>query len=323
MNIQLLGTSSGTPTNTRNVSATAVWAGQAKRWYLVDCGEGTQYQLLKCSLSSANLKAVFITHVHGDHCFGLPGLISSMQLQGRTEPLQVFGPAGVREIVETALTYSQAYMAFDIHYHLVDGSKTVYCDDSFAVQSCTLSHRVPSYAYCFEEVNLQARLRVDRLEQDGIPKGPLWGRIQRGEVITLENGARIEPAQYLDNSRTPRIGVIAGDNDRPECLDQFTRPIDVLVHEATFTEAVLQHVGPKSQHSSSHRVAHYAQERGIPNLVLTHFSARFGDSEGSAQSIALVEAEARAAYQGRLYLARDFDHYYLDSVHCLQKLNTH
>jgi ribonuclease Z len=312
MELQFLGTSSGTPTKNRNVSGLALRPAQTGHWYLVDCGEGTQHQVLHTSLSLCSLRAVFITHLHGDHCYGLPGLLASAGMLNRTEPLLIAAPASVRRFVEGVLDTTELRLPYPIEFLLVDDAPSIGSLPDVAVQVTPLSHRVPSYAFSFTEKGVGNKLDAARLQADGVPSGPLRGQLQRGEQVRLADGRVLQGSDYLLPPRKPRKIIVAGDNDRPELLGWAARGADVLVHEATYTEEILQKIGPGPQHSSARMVAQFASEAQIPNLVLTHFSARYQEG-GDGLSLADVEAEARASYAGKLFLASDLARFGLDT----------
>jgi ribonuclease Z len=311
MEILFLGTSSGTPTKTRNVSALALRPPQTKAWYLVDCGECTQHQLLHAPLSLLDLAAIFITHIHGDHCYGLPGLLASAGMLNRTQPLTIAGPPAVRHFVEGVMETTQLRLPYPVEYIDVEKISAMRQFAEVEVQSTALSHRVPSYGYSFSEKGIRGKLDALKLKQDGIPPGPVWNRIQQGQNAVLPNGHAVTADNYLLPPRKPRKIIVGGDNDTPALLAAQAVDADVLIHEATYTEAVLEKVGAAPQHSSAKQVAQFAQEAGIPNLVLTHFSPRYHEQKG--ETLALLEAEARSFYRGRLFLANDGGHYTLDT----------
>ena len=316
MELRFLGTSSGTPTKTRNVTALAVKRRQSRDWYLVDCGEGTQHQLLRTPLSVQSLRGIFITHVHGDHCYGLPGLLASAGLFGRTEPLLLAGPRAIEGYVDAVRRHTDLHLPYAIDFRAVDEAPphgTVWSDAAFEVSAHPLSHRVPSFAYAFTETPGEPPLDVAALEARGVPRGPLWSQLRRGEAVHAPSGELLDPRDFLRPAPPPRRIVVGGDNDTPALLHDACRSAQVLVHEATYTEAALAKAGPLPQHASAERVARAATLAGLPNLVLTHFSARFADDTTRSPSIADIEAEARAAYAGRLFLARDFDVFTLDA----------
>lgn len=309
MDLQFLGTSSGVPTKARNVSATAVIEASGKSWYLVDCGEGTQHQLLHTSLSMRDLRGIFITHVHGDHCYGLPGLLASAGMSGRSEPLELIMPLALHEWLRLSLAVSQTYLPFELHLLAVETLQD-WRSAQVAVTTVELSHRVPSYGFVFTEINPEPRLDTDRLQADGIPRGPLWGDLAHGRQVEHE-GRVLDTLTYLKASRAARRIVVSGDNDSPALLAEAAKGADVLVHEATFTEPVLQRSQSNFGHSTAAAVAQFAEAAGVPNLVLTHFSARYQDNPQRSPSIDDVRQEAQAHYSGQLTLARDLQRYHL------------
>ncbi|WP_306395204.1 MBL fold metallo-hydrolase [Telluria beijingensis] len=312
MEIIVLGTSSGTPTRQRNMSGLALRLRGARQWVLVDCAEGTQHRILRTPLSVMSLRAVFITHMHGDHCYGLPGLLASAGLLGRSEPLTIVGPPPLRTMIECIMQASELNLPYPLAWltpdELADGPLL----PELAVDATALSHRIPSWAYGFTEGALERKLDTDKLRADGVPSSALWGDIQQGRDVVLPDGRAIAARDYLLPPRRARRIVVAGDNDSPDLLAASAHGADVLVHEATYTEDVLQKIGPGPQHSSSMRIARFAQEAKVGNLVLTHFSPRY--QEGGPMPLALLEEEARAQYDGHLLLARDLDHYVLDRL---------
>jgi len=314
MEILFLGTSAGTPTRQRTMSGVALRLRGARQWVLVDCAEGTQHRILRTPLSLMSLRAVFITHMHGDHCYGLPGLLASAGMLGRSEPLTIVGPPPLRGMIDAIMAASELTLPYPLTYltpdELGDASLLQSSLPDLTVEATALSHRIPCWAYAFTESALERRLDTDKLRADAVPSSSLWGDLQRGRDIALEDGRRIVASDYLLPPRRARRIVVAGDNDTPELLAQAAHAADVLVHEATYTEEVLQKVGPGPQHSSALRVARFAQEAGVRNLVLTHFSPRYQD--GGALPLSLLEDEARSAYDGSLVLARDLDHFVLD-----------
>ncbi|QYX54312.1 ribonuclease Z [Pseudomonas sp. S07E 245] len=309
MDLQFLGTSSGVPTKARNVSATAVIEASGKSWYLVDCGEGTQHQLLHTSLSMRDLRGIFITHVHGDHCYGLPGLLASAGMSGRSEPLELIMPLALHEWLRLSLAVSQTYLPFELHLLAVETLQD-WRSAQVAVTTVELSHRVPSYGFVFTEINPEPRLDTERLQADGIPRGPLWGDLAHGRQVEHE-GRVLDTLTYLKASRAARRIVVCGDNDSPALLAEVAKGADVLVHEATFTEPVLQRSQSNFGHSTAAAVAQFAEAAGVPNLVLTHFSARYQDNPQRSPSIDDVRQEAQAHYSGQLTLARDLQRYHL------------
>jgi ribonuclease Z len=304
MDLLFLGTSSGTPTRARNVSALALQEDKGKGWYLVDCGEGTQHRLLRTPLSLHDLRAIFITHVHGDHCYGLPGLLASAGMMGRKAPLAIVAPVGIEQWVRDTLQMSQSWLGYALQFHAVE-TLGEWRNSEVQVEAAALSHRVPCYGYRFSEARPDPQLDIARLERDGVPRGPLWGQLARGFDVE-DHGRTLRSADYLSFNRAPRRIVVGGDNDRPELLAQACHGAHVLVHEATYTEAVATEARSGFGHSTAAAVAQFAESVALPNLVLTHFSARYQKNAGRGHSIDDLRSEAAASFSGQLYLAEDF-----------------
>ena len=317
MDLLFLGTSSGTPTRARNVSGLGLLEENGKGWYLIDCGEATQHQVLRTPLSLSALRAIFITHVHGDHCFGLPGLLASAALQGRQAPLEIIAPKGIEAWLNATLAMSQTWLPYPLVFHAVETLQE-WRTRRMRVRRTALSHRSPSFAYRFEEARPDTTLDIARLERDAIPRGPLWGQLARG-FDTEHDGRLLRSEDYLLAGRAPRIIVIGGDNDSPALLAEACQSAQVLVHEATFGQADIDARGSFG-HSTAASVAEFAQEAGLPNLVLTHFSARYQHAPGRGACITELHDEAKARYQGTLFLAEDFLHLHLSKDGALRRV---
>ena len=293
MKIIPLGTSSGKPTLRRNVSALAV-VGEGE-WWLFDCGEGTQTQIARAGISPQKLAGVFISHLHGDHFNGLPGLLSTMSLDQREKELTLVGPTGIDEYLRLLarlnichVNYPLRLREFDAQYFAGGEQELVYESARFTVTTRPLDHRIFALGYRLEEKTKPGRFNLERANALGIPPGPLYSRLQSGQSITLEDGRMIHPSEVLG---PPRPGKVVS-----YCLD--TRPCanavklsenaDWLIHEATFTEELIEesnHFG----HSTAIQAAEIAIEAKARHLLITHFSSRFPD-------IRLLLEEARSVF---------------------------
>lgn len=302
MDILFLGTSSATPTKARNVSGTAVIDTVGSGWTLVDCGEGTQHRLLHTALSLNDLRAICVTHVHGDHSYGLPGLLASAGLLGRKHPLTIIAPAGIEPWIAATLDYSRLQLPYSLNFVAVE-SGGGWEFGRMHIDAVELSHRVPSFAYRFCERQDEPTLDTAKLLEHGIPRGPLWGQLQQGATVDY-GGTPLHGPDFLLPPQPPLRAIVAGDNDRPELLRTVCEGVDVLVHEATYTEEVAVRTARDTGHSTAGAVAAFAASIGLPNLVLTHFSARY-QSGGKSPSVEDIRAEAAAYYGGRLFLAED------------------
>lgn len=320
MEFTFLGTSGGTPTRSRNVTALALSHSGRKPWYLVDCGEGTQHQLLRAHYSVMQLQAIFITHVHGDHTFGLPGLLTNASMLGRTKSLDVIAPVQTQRFITATLENSDSSLGYPLNF--IDSEASDFCwqDQDFEVTNVALSHRVPCRAYVFTERNIERQLLQVKLRADDIEPGPSWGELQKGHNVTLEDGRLLSSNDYTQIPRVARRLIVSGDNDDPGLLTDACKGSHVLIHEATYTQDIADRVGPWPQHSSAEQVARFAQQARLPSLVLTHFSSRYQSAAGVTPNISQLAVEAMQHYRGQLFLARDFDTYRLEkdlSLICL------
>lgn len=332
-NITFLGTSSGIPTHERNVSAIAVECmvnTHAKRnpWFLVDCGEGTQHQLLKSHLSPNELSAIFITHTHGDHCYGLGGLLASLGMHGRKKPLTLIAPKAIGQLLDALMTVSELHLNYPIDFKDIESmmgesvcAQNAVCltlsdEHHVDVSIHQLSHRVNSYGFEFCQRLQKDKLLTDKLTADGIDN-VYWGKILKSTTPLLIDDMPINTDEYRVHQKTRLKIVIAGDNDEPSLLANAIKDAKALVHEATYTDDVKQKIinKPASQggfdpkHSSAKQVAQFAQAHHIPKLILTHFSARYASFEdvASAQpNMGHIRAEVARYYQGDLVLSKDF-----------------
>ncbi|RDH44673.1 ribonuclease Z [Zooshikella ganghwensis] len=309
-----LGTAAGVPTPKRNVTALGIRFPQQRNWVLIDCGEGTQHQLMQSELTLSRLNTIFLTHLHGDHCYGLPGILASRSLQGSGEEqtLTVIGPPGTKRLVETIIELTELNLSYPlqlIEFSTENWQRQHWDFSGFSVEPVELSHSIPSFAYRFTEAPRPGRFDVAKAKADGIPPGPIYQQLQQGKAVTLDDGRRVSGNHYIAAPPKPRQFVIGGDNDKPECLKTSLVDCDLLVHEATMTEEMRAAIQGHVSHSTASGIAQIAEKARLPNLVLTHFSARFMDQQHALQS---VIDEARQYFSGQLFLANDFVQLHLD-----------
>ncbi len=272
MQIVFLGTSGSWPTPRRNVSAIAVKRGPEV--LLFDCGEGTQRQLMISKLSFMQVTRVFVTHFHGDHFLGLPGLMQSMNFFGREAPLEVYGPAGCEDLVADLLGLGHFKAGYPVHAHDLSPGERV-DGGEYGVTAFEAVHTVPGLSYVLEENERPGRFDLDRAQALGIPAGPLYSELQEGRTITVR-GQTVRPDQVLGPPRRGRKVVYTGDSMPHEALVAMARGADVLIHDAT-SDAALEEKANRYGHSSSRQAAQVAKDAGVGLLVLTHMSPRYED----------------------------------------------
>lgn len=316
LKLTFLGTSAGVPTKHRNVTALAVQPGLSRDWWLVDCGEATQHRLQHISLTVHELAGICITHVHGDHSYGLPGLLASAAMTGRRRPLILIAPLAIRAWLDATLLHTELYLPFPLVHVDVADAQLVHEAAGLRIERFPLSHRAASVAFRFAVESSKWKLDTDALQGRGVAPGPDWGKLFAGNDVTLADGSVLKADDFRTMQTERGSVVVGGDNETPALLWDACATAQVLVHEATYTEETLQKIGPGPTHSSAHGVATFAAERRLPNLVLTHFSPRYDSRAGVAE----LEAEARLHYSGQLHMAEDFASFELDGAGVLQRL---
>lgn len=299
MKVIPLGTSSGKPTLKRNVSALAMV--RDGEWLLFDCGEGTQTQIIRAGLSPNRLAAIFITHLHGDHFNGLPGLLSTMGMDRRERELTVVGPPGVREYLDTLARLKVLWINYPMRVQeygkkdLLEAEQTtVFETSTYTVSTLALDHRVFALGYRLSEKPRPGKFNVERAKQLGVPRGPLFGRLQNGQEITLANGTVVRPADVLGEERPGKSAVYCLDTRPCAASVALARDVDLLIHEATYTQAFIEEAHQYG-HSTAMQAAQVASEANVAGLLLTHFSSRFPDSLPLLEEARLIFPRARLA----------------------------
>lgn len=306
MELLFLGTSAGVPTRTRNMTSIVLQLQQpttAEMW-LFDCGEGTQHQFLHTSYHPGKLSKIFITHLHGDHLFGLPGLLCSRSMQGHSLPLTLYGPKGLAEFVETALRLSGSWVDYPLTIvEVVPG--LVFDEAGYRVTAWPLKHPVECYGYRIEQHDKVGSLNAAQLIADGVPPGPLFQRLKQGLTITLEDGRVIDGNRYLAPPTPGKKLAIFGDTAPCAEALELARGVDVMIHEVTLEQAMAEKANNRG-HSSSQQTAKLARDADVGTLIATHFSSRY-DTEGCQQLL----KECREVFPSTI-LAEDFLVYSLE-----------
>ncbi len=307
MEFTFFGTGAGKPTSERNVSAMGLQMEQERGWYLFDCGEGTQHRIQRSHLSIGKIDAIFITHLHGDHIYGLPGLLGSRKMDNVTRPLTLYGPEGIARLMHTIIELSQLHL--DFPFRIVEyRAHERFSFAHFSVEIMPLLHSVPSFGFFVRERTISNKLDEAKLRADGLEPSPLYGRLKRGEDVVVE-GRRYVAAEYMKEPIPGRRVIVGGDNADVEILGEALEDLDLLIHECTYTERDYAALHKKVLHTTAARLARTAERHRVKNLIATHLSARYG---ANAQTTAPIEAELRAYYSGHCCIARDFDRYRLE-----------
>lgn len=306
MQVTFLGTSSGVPTRARNVSAVALRLPQRSELWLFDCGEGTQHQFLRSDLRLSQLRRVFVTHMHGDHVFGLPGLLASLGLAGSSAGVDLYGPDPLEAYLQGVLHTSSTRIGYPLAVHRVreaaENGTVLLEDDDIIVRTTPLTHRVPAYAYRIEQKPRPGRFNVDQARALAIPPGPIYAALKRGETVSLDDGRRIDGRQLCGPTRPGVSVVYCTDTVFCEAAVALAQGADLLIHEATFSHGEAE-MAFQRQHSTSTMAAQTAAEAGVQQLVLTHLSPRY--APGNAISADDLLAEARTIFPNTV-LAKDF-----------------
>ena len=289
------------PTRSRNVSSVALRLPQRAEVWLFDCGEGTQHQLLRSDIKTSQLQRIFITHMHGDHIFGLMGLLASCGLAGSAQRVDIYGPTGLDDYLRACAKYTYSYLPNRIRLHTVEPG-VVYEDEEYTVTCRPLHHRVPAFGYRIAEKDRPGRFDVDRAVALGIPPGPVYGRLKRGETVTLPDGRRIRGIQLCGEKEPGRKVVYCTDTVFCEAAIELAQGADVLIHEATFSHQDAQ-LAFERLHSTSTMAAQVALAAGVKQLLMTHFSPRY--APGNALQLDDLLQEARAIFPNTK-LAYDF-----------------
>lgn len=292
MQITFLGTSSGVPTRSRNVSSLAVRLPQRSEVWLFDCGEGTQHQILSSDIKISQISRIFITHLHGDHIFGLMGLLASCGLAGNASRIDIYGPAGLNDYLAACSRYSQTHFSYPIKVHQ-SRPGVVYEDNEFIVKCGRLEHRVTAYGYRVEEKDRPGRFNVEKAAALGIPSGPLYGQLKRGETVTLSDGRQISGQELCGPTEPGRKMAYCTDTIFCEGAVQLAQDVDVLIHEATFSHQDAQ-LAIDRLHSTSTMAAQVALAARVKRLIMTHFSPRY--APGNDIQLEDLRQEAQAIF---------------------------
>ncbi len=273
--VTILGSGAALPTSSRNPTAQFVECNG--RRILIDCGEGTQVQFRKFGVKFQRIDHILISHLHGDHYFGLVGLLSSMHLLGRKKSIEIYGVKELEEIVRKQLEYHGARLAFDIHFNVLEknGSGICFEDDLVSISYFPLSHKVPTSGFLIQQKEKEAHLNVEKVKKDDV-KVAYFHRLKKGEDIELENGEILLAKDYTFPSDAPKSYAFCSDTCYYEAIIPFIQEVDVLYHEATFTDEFSDRA-KATKHSTASQTAMIAKKARVGKLLMGHLSARYND----------------------------------------------
>ncbi|AYY79685.1 MULTISPECIES: ribonuclease Z [Proteus] len=275
MELIFLGTNAGVPSKDRNVTSMVLdLQNKQKSMWMFDCGEATQHQILHTRVKLPRLNKIFITHLHGDHIFGLPGLLCSRSMGGTETRLTVYGPKGIKAFIETALTLSQSYLTYPLDIMEIEDAGFLFDEEGIKVSCEALSHPVPCFGYRLEEKNSPGKLDAQKLKAENIPTGPWLQDLKQGKTITLPDGRAIDGKAYIGPEIKGRCIAIFGDTQPTPNALNLANNADVIVHEATFKHEMAEQANSRG-HSTTVQAATLAKNANVKKLILTHISSRY------------------------------------------------
>ena len=281
MKLVYLGTSAAAPTPER--SLTCICLVRENEVLMFDAGEGAQVAYLKAGLPWNKKMKIFVTHLHGDHCLGILGLLQTMSMQKRTESLEIYGPAGIEEFITANIKVLNFGLPFPVFITIVEEGDVVN-EKKYQISCCEAQHGIPAFSYCFEENERSGVFYPEKAKELGIPEGKMWQELQNGNSVEV-NGVKIDSSQVTGDKRPGKKIGISGDTRPTEKLQNFFTNSDYLSFDCTFSFD-LKDRAIETNHGTAKEAAELAKNANVKNLILTHFSARYSD-----ESVLLDEAK--------------------------------
>lgn len=297
--VTILGSSSATPVYNRNQTAQVLNCNE--KLYLIDCGEGTQQQLMRYGIKASKIDHIFISHLHGDHFFGLVGLLSTLHLNRRVKPITIFGPPQIKEILELQFLHSDTRLSYDLIYRPIDPTKAakIFNNSDVEVETIILNHRIPCTGFKFTEKKRLRKLVVEDLERDEVPV-EYYTLLKRGVDIDLPNGRSIKYLDYSTEAAVPKIYCYCSDTKYDESYFDQIADADTLYHEATFLHELLPRA-LETHHTTARQAAEIAQRVGAKKLIIGHFSSRYKTLDELLEEAKNVFENTELATEGRTF----------------------
>ena len=288
MNLTILGCYAATPRTFTNPTSQVLEI--RNKLFLIDCGEGTQVQLRKNKIKFSAINHIFISHLHGDHFFGLIGLISTFNLLNRNNDLTVYGPKGIQEIIKLQLKLSNSWPQYELHFVELTSteSEIIFEDDKVIVKTIPLKHRVYTNGFLFQEKIKERKLNVNAVQHYEI-ETCYFQNIKNGKDITLDDGRIIPNSELTFDPEVPKSYAFCSDTIYNESIVPMIKNVDVLYHETTFLESEAE-LAKKTMHSTAKEAARIALQANCKQLILGHYSTRY-------ESIKLFAAEAQTIFE--------------------------
>lgn len=303
MEVLFLGTGAGIPSKSRNVSSLALkLLDELNEIWLFDCGEATQHQILQTNIRPRKVRRIFITHLHGDHIFGLPGFLSSRSFQmSSVEPLTIYGPKDISSFIYHSLKISKTKLQYPLEVvELDEKGGEIQLEKGWKITYLPLNHGTLCFGFRIEEPDHPGELLMERVREYDVPYGPLLGELKAGKTIELPSGVQLDGKDFIGAAKPGRIVTILGDTRSHENIYRLALDADVLVHEATHdgSEAKMAY---QYFHSTNEQAAHTAKNANVRKLLMNHISARYLYSD-----LAELQRKAQSIFK-ESYIVKDFD----------------
>ncbi|TLS36410.1 ribonuclease Z [Pseudalkalibacillus caeni] len=292
MEMHFFGTGAAVPSKERNVTALALrFTQNGGNVWLFDCGEATQHQILRSTITLSKIDRIFITHLHGDHIFGLPGLLGSRSFQGGDKPLTLYGPPGIKRFVDAVLSTSGTHLRYPLEVIEIEEEGKILENSPFSVCVKKLEHGIDSFGFRVEEADQPGPLKVEKLKEMGVSPGPLYRKLKEGKKVRLDDGRTLNGKEFRGHDIPGRKIAIHGDTRMSDSAIELSRNADLVVHEATFSKEQ-EELAYDYYHSTTEQAASVAKKANAKRLIITHISSRYQEED-----VARLLKEAKSVFE--------------------------